>query len=174
MLRWLGRLVVGVAAATGALAASQFPEFAQQYRQRLGGALEEMRQVVAEFDADAARNELTREEALGRYRNAEEPFLRDQGTSVGGSIERYEELTAQRVRLESAPALMRPVVILRNPDARVIRGAWQDYEPGLPTTPAGLVWAALGFFLLGGLVSLLRQLGGIARRRSTELPSGSA
>ena len=38
---------------------------------------------------------------------------------------------------------MRPVVILRNPDTRVARGAWQDYEPGLPTTPAGLVWAAL-------------------------------
>jgi hypothetical protein len=54
-----------------------------------------------------------------------------------------------------------------------VRGAWQDYEPALPTTPAGLVWAALGFFLLGGLVSLLRQLGGIAKRkRPHQSPDG--
>ena len=173
MLRWLGRLAVGIAAAFGALTASQLPEFAQQYRQRLGGALDEMRQVVADFDADAERNQLTRAEALDRYRAAGEPFLREQGGSVAASIDRYETLAEQRVRLESAPALMRPVVILRNPDTRVVRGAWQDYEPGLPTTPAGLVWAALGFFLLGGLVSLLRQLGGIMRgRRPQRSPDG--
>jgi hypothetical protein len=165
MLRWLGRLAVGVAAGLGALTASQLPEFAQQYRQRLGGAVDEMRQIVADFDADAARNQLTRTEALDRYRRVDEPFLREQGGSVAASIQRYETLAEQRARLESAPPLMRPIVILRNPDTRVVRGAWQDYEPALPTTPAGLVWAALGFFLLGGLVSLLRQLGGIARRR---------
>jgi hypothetical protein len=164
MLRWLGRLAVGVAATIGALTASQLPEFAQQYRQRLGGALDEMRRVVEDFDAGAARSQLTRAEALDRYRAADEPFLREQGSSVAASIDRYETLAEQRARLESAPPLMRPVVVLRNPDARIIRGAWQDYEPAFPTTPAGLVWAALGFFLLGGLVSFLRQLGGIARR----------
>jgi hypothetical protein len=121
--------------------------------------------VVAAFDANAAENRLTREEAIGRYRAADEPFLRDQGESTVESIERYEDLAEQRSRLEEAPPLMRPVVLLRNPDPRIARGAWQDFEPALPTTPAGLVWAALGFFLLGGLVSLLRQLGGIVRRR---------
>jgi hypothetical protein len=169
MLRSLGRLLVGVAAAVGAFTASQLPEFAQQYRQRLGGALEEMREIVARFDADAARNELTREQAISQYRGAGEPFLRDQGATAERSIERFDHLAEQRARLESSPALMRPVVILSEPDARVMRGAWQDYEPGLPTTAAGLVWATLGFFLLGGLASLLRQLGGIVRRRNRRI-----
>ena len=40
----------------GALTLSQAPEFAQQYRQRLGGALDELRRVVADFDADAAKS----------------------------------------------------------------------------------------------------------------------
>ena len=47
---------------TGGLAASQAPELAQQYRQRLGGALDEITQVVADFDADAAQNGLRRDE----------------------------------------------------------------------------------------------------------------
>ena len=45
-----------------------------------------------------------------------------------------------------------------------MRGAWTDYEPAVPVTAAGFVWAAIGFFLAGGLVSLIRQLAGIARK----------
>jgi hypothetical protein len=47
----------------------------------------------------------------------------------------------------------------------VLRGAWTDYEPAVPVNTEGFVWAALGFFLAGGLVSLIRQIGGIIRRR---------
>ena len=42
------------------LIGSQGPEFTQQYRQRLGGALEELNRIVAEFDAEAGRENLTR------------------------------------------------------------------------------------------------------------------
>ncbi|MBR7518809.1 DUF2937 family protein, partial [Mycobacterium tuberculosis] len=34
---------------------SQAPEFAQQYRQRLGGAVDELQTIIARFSADAAR-----------------------------------------------------------------------------------------------------------------------
>jgi hypothetical protein len=164
-MRMLGRLIVVLAAALGGLTASQFPEFAQQYRQRLGGALEELTRIVAAFDADAARNRLTREEAVRTYANASDDFLRDQGVTVRGTLSRRERLEEQKARLESAPPVMRPVVVLSHPDERVMRGAWQDYEPAVPVTSAGFVWAAIGFFLAGGVVSLIRQLAGIARKR---------
>ena len=38
----------------GAALATQAPEFAQQYRQRLGGAIDELRGMVAQFDAEAS------------------------------------------------------------------------------------------------------------------------
>src|SRR5688572_1167100 len=79
-MRALGRLIVVIAAAFGGLVASQFPEFAQQYRQRLGGAVDELLRVVADFDADASRNQLTREAALQTYGRSGEPFLQDRGT----------------------------------------------------------------------------------------------
>jgi len=40
------RLAVAIALIAGL-------EFAQQYRQRIGGALDELRRIVAEFDAEA-------------------------------------------------------------------------------------------------------------------------
>ena len=49
---------------TGAAGLSQFPEFSQQYIQRLSGAVDELSRVVAEFDADAAALGLSRGEAL--------------------------------------------------------------------------------------------------------------
>jgi hypothetical protein len=163
-MRAFGRLLVVVAAALGGLVGSQFPEFAQQYRQRLGGALDEMRQVVADFDADASRNHLTRDQALSNYGAADAGFLRDQGASMQGAIGRYERLNEQRSRLDAAPPLMRPVVVLSGPDRRVLRGAWADFDPAVPVTPSGFLWAGIGFVAAAGLVSLLRQLGGIALR----------
>ncbi len=165
MIRLVGRFVVVAAAALGGLTSSQLPEFAQQYRQRLGGALDELRQIVSDFETAAVRSNLTREEALETYGRSEADFLRDQGETARSTIRRYERLTEQRARLEEAPPLMRPVVVLSRPDERVVRGAWADYEPAVPVTAAGFVWAALGFFLAGGVVSLIRQLAGIVRRR---------
>ena len=164
-MRMLGRLVVVIAAALGGLAGAQFPEFAQQYRQRLGGALEEVGHIVADFDADVERGRLTRAQALEAFDRSGEAFLRDRGISTRSTLARYDRLFEQKVRLEAAPPLLRPVVVLNRPDMTVIRGAWSDFEPAMPVTPAAFVWAAVGFFIAGGLVSLLRQLVGAARRR---------
>jgi Protein of unknown function (DUF2937) len=169
MLRWSGRFIVGVAAAVGALFASQFPEFTQQYRQRLGGALQELHDVLADFDATAAHNHMSRDEAVRRLQQSDETFVQDQAVHTSRTIIRFEELSAQRSRLDSSPYVMRPVVVLSYPDTRVVRGAWDDYEPAVPVTPAGFVWAAIGFFIAGGLVSLLRQTAGIAWRRRKRL-----
>ena len=48
----------------GAVALSQFPEFSQQYLQRLSGAVDELRTQVVAFDTLATAAGITREEAL--------------------------------------------------------------------------------------------------------------
>jgi hypothetical protein len=52
------RLALAIGLIVG-LIGSQGPEFAQQYRQRIGGALDELKHIVAEFDAETARERLT-------------------------------------------------------------------------------------------------------------------
>jgi hypothetical protein len=51
------RLALAIALIAG-LVGSQGPEFAQQYRQRIGGALDELKRIVADFDDEAAREGL--------------------------------------------------------------------------------------------------------------------
>ena len=43
---------------------SQFPEYSQQYVQRLGGAVDELKTVVSDFDTSAQATGSTREGAV--------------------------------------------------------------------------------------------------------------
>ena len=54
-------------AVLGGASASQFPEYSQQYLQRLSGAVEELTRVTTDFDRTAQDSGLTREEALAQY-----------------------------------------------------------------------------------------------------------
>jgi len=139
----------------GGATASQAPEFAQQYRQRLEGARQELTQVVADFDEDASRNDLEREEALALQDNSQERFLRDRAQSVRRTIARAEHLDRQSARLDELPRALRPMVVMADPDGTVFSGTLRDFEPAVPLTSHGLIWTAAGLLLGLGVVRLV-------------------
>ena len=85
------RLALAIAVLAG-LIGSQAPEFAQQYRQRLGGALEELNRIVSEFDTEIQRQNLSRAEALKRLEDNSDPLARERGEDMDKAIERAERL----------------------------------------------------------------------------------
>ena len=54
---------------------SQAPEFAQQYRQRLGGAVDELQRIIQQFDEDSRRSGYDRTAALRLMANNNEPIF---------------------------------------------------------------------------------------------------
>lgn len=157
--------VVLVLVALGVAVASQAPEFAQQYRQRLGGAVDELARVVAAFDADAARNGLARREALETYARVPDAFLNDRGRTMSAHIARLNRLTTQRTHLDAAPPLLRPGLVLRTPDRDLIRATLASFEPAVPLTQAGAVYGGAGG-TLGFLMSVFFGGSGRVRRRA--------
>jgi hypothetical protein len=107
------RLALAIAALAG-LIGSQAPEFAQQYRQRLGGALEELNRIVSEFDSEVQRQNLSRAEALKRLEENSDPLARDRGEDMDRAIERAERLNEQTQAMNSAGPLMRLYVVATN------------------------------------------------------------
>lgn len=61
----LRRIALGFALFCG-LIASQLPEFAQQYRQRLGGAIDELTAIVDQFAAEAASQGMDASKAIAQ------------------------------------------------------------------------------------------------------------
>lgn len=161
------RLFRNIASALAVVVAagfSQAPEFAQQYEQRLGGAISELEPIVANFDADAQRSDLTRQQALAIYGRSHEQFLKDRGKSMVEVFDRYDRLERQRRSLHGASALLRPALVLYAADGKLVSAARRNYQPALPLTISGLVYAALGFCLVmfasagvGGLVRVHRR-----------------
>jgi hypothetical protein len=95
------RLAVAVAFIAGIIG-SQGPEFAEQYRQRMGGALDELKRIVAQFDAEAARHGLTPPEVVGRLEQNAEPLAREQGQDMVRTIARADRLEEELEAMQSA------------------------------------------------------------------------
>lgn len=157
----------------GGIFFSQAPEFAQQYRQRIGGALDELKILISEFDVQANRNGLDRQEALNIYAASPEAFLRNQGEAMRRTFARYEMLAEQQRQLTLAPPVAKPFVVMRNPDTTTFANAWRDFVPGVPVDFAGLTWAAGGLLFGWLLTALFGAAGrGVVRRarRSGRVP----
>lgn len=163
------RTVALVCGLTGAAGLSQFPEFSQQYRQRLGGAVDELARVVASFDADARAVGLSREAALEDLANGGEFGARHSAT-MQASFARYERLRADLAALEGAGPFTRLTQASRLTDPELARATLANYAPALPLTFEGVTLGGAGF-VMGSLIptTLAWTFGpimpGAARRR---------
>lgn len=169
----IGKAVTLVIGLAGGTLFSQAPEFAQQYRQRIGGAIDELRIIVDDFTKQAAEHHLDRQRALEVYARSPDDFLRDRGLSMRGTLERYERLVIQQSDLASAAPVVKPFMLIRNADEGILANTWRDFIPGIPVSFAGLVWAAIGF-VGGWIVTALFAVGArsaIRWRRSFSISS---
>jgi hypothetical protein len=150
----------------GAVTASQAPEFAQQYRQRLGGAIDELHRIVERFDADAQANGESRESAIARLRTNADDLASRQGAAMQGHVERLARLEAQRQAIAETGPFSQLGLILRDGDTDLVAATFQDFKPAMPVTEEGFLSAAGGFVLAwGGLLLLASFLRSLRPRR---------
>jgi hypothetical protein len=137
---------------------SQFPEYAQQYTQRLGGAVDELRAITMEFDSAASAAGLTRQQALAHYAQSPDSFLEGRGGSMTGTFARYDQLSLTLTELRQAGPLQRLEHLPDYLDSDVGKRTLDDFQPALPETNEGLLYALAGFALGYVIVSVLCSL----------------
>ena len=160
------RVLALVGGLGGAVTLSQFPEYSQQYLQRLAGAVDELSAVVAAFDASAEGFGLTRAEALDQMGgSAFQDQLRD---DMAGNIARLERLSADYAALSGTAPLERLTMVWRLRDSELAARTWGDFRPAVPVTRDGALATGIGFGAGWLMVAgLLRGLLGLSRRRRT-------
>jgi hypothetical protein len=142
---------------------SQLPEFAQQYRQRLGGAVDELRRIILQFDEDSLRSGYDRAAALRVMANNTERLVRDQAWRMEDTIARYARLREQEEAFRSAGPLVRLGSFIRNFDPPLVQRTFEAYEPAVPVTSEGLILGGAGFLL--GYFTVLIIADGMRKRR---------
>ena len=148
----------------GGVVASQGPEYSQQYRQRLGGAIDELGRVVERFDQDSRATGETREGAIARLRGNADDLASRQGTAMQGNVERLGRLQTHHQAMQQAGSFSRVALMLREGDTDIMEAAYRSFEPAVPVTREGLLSALAGFvavwgglLVLGGLIRSLRR-----------------
>lgn len=158
----------------GAAALSQFPEFSQQYVQRLGGAVDELSRVADDFDASAHAEGLSRAQALEQMQGTE--FVARRRADMERSFLRLERLQSDLQMLRGHGPFMRAYRVGRLSDRDIVARTWDDFAPAVPLTLAGAIFAALGFVAgwggLRAIMALIRRI--TLRRRLGGKPSKDA
>ncbi len=156
-------LVGGLAGAAGL---SQFPEFSQQYVQRLAGQVDALTVVVKEFDASALAEGMGREEALQDLSGSD--FQLRHQADMRAMFARHARLADNLTVLQAASPLQRLILPHRMADGPTVQEVWSDFTPAVPVSTAGAAAAGAGF--VGGWATLAALLGALAmpfRRRKT-------
>ncbi|RYH01818.1 DUF2937 family protein [Salipiger sp. IMCC34102] len=147
----------------GAAFCSQYPAFTQQYLQRLGGQVDALSAVVADFESSAMRAGLTRSQALEQMTGT--PFLDNRQADMRATFRRHAVLSDNLAHLRAASPVARIMMVQRVSDPATLAGTWADFEPAMPLSFAGMASAALGA-VLGWLLAALGRgaLGGLWSR----------
>ncbi|MEP2533452.1 DUF2937 family protein [Shimia sp.] len=152
----IGRVVVLAGGLSGAAGLSQFPEYSQQYTQRLAGAVDELTRFVSEFDADARGLGLSRQEALAELADGG-AMGAARAQTMEGTLFRYDRLTSDLRALQNAGPFMRAYHAGRLSDAEIAEAAWQDYRPAMPLSFEGAVFGGVG--LVAGMCLMALVIG---------------
>lgn len=144
------RMLTFAGGLAGAAGLTQFPEYSQQYIQRLGGAVDELTLVVENFDTSAAEAGLTREQALDDLQGSE--FRAKRRDDMSDTITRQERLSEDLNVLRDAGPYDRLAKLLRFNDIEIAQKAMEDFKPAVPLTTEGAGFAAIGFFAGFGIL----------------------
>lgn len=152
----VGRALIGlsdgvidrVLCVLGTILFSQMPEFMQQYLQRLGGHLDEARRQLANFSQVAAQSGLSLDQLIRQTSTNADPAVAKLSGLMSEATTRVEMLASAQSAIAQASPWSRPFVFLRHVDSQIAQATWNVFKPAVPTTVEGLVYAAIGMFVL--------------------------
>lgn len=156
----IGRALMLAGGVSGALASSQFPEYSQQYMQRLGGTVDELARQIHRYEKDAQIVGLDLDGLLAGLQG-EGPLAKTQAGNIRADIDRHARLSADLEALQGAGPFSRLRLVSHLGDRQVAQRALDNYQPAVPATFEGAVFAGSGFLAgWGGLAAVLAFLSG--------------
>jgi Protein of unknown function (DUF2937) len=133
------------------VAAACIPSFVAQYRQRLGGRLEQVQADLMPFQAIANHSFGGDLSALIRHHLASrDGSFHQEGQALQQLVDAAARLRAA-VQGLNTDLVHQCLYLLRHPDMQLLRGTWSIYQPGFTLTLQGAEFA----LVVGVLVWLL-------------------
>ena len=160
-MRKAGVLLFGL---VGAVLLSQFPEFFQQYVQRLGGRLDEVTNQVSALDKRAAEAGTSTPLYLRDFVLNRDPQVRREGQELQALVQRRVTLADDYQALTGSDRWWRAGRFATHFDWDIAATTFRVYQPAMPVTAEAGIYAGAGFG--SGMVIFLLVFG--LRRRKPD------
>lgn len=141
-----------------AAAMSQFPEFHQQYTQRLGGALDELTLQLDDLDRRAEAAGMGRFDYVRHFQNNSDEVVRGEGDAMMNMLSRHSRLSKAYQRLEEAPWYMSFIETAFHLEPDLAENTMMSFVPAIPLSISGGAHAFFGFFFGYLIPAFLRSL----------------
>lgn len=164
----IARTLYLAAAAAGGSATSQFPEFFQQYLQRLGGHVDQARIQAIRIQEAAAAEKLSLTDYLNSFLNSQISAHRRQGEILQLELSEADRLSQSLESLTQAPVWQRPFMMTSHVEADILQAAATAFQPAVPITPEGFVYAGIGALIGIFLLRTLRSTPSLFRRKASQ------
>lgn len=138
------RVADGIFAIAGAAGLSQFPEFFNQYLQRLGGRLDQAKVQEGRIIEAARDNGLSTVEFVQRLLTNSDLVVQAEGRNVAAALADADRLRDAYGVLKAANPFERSYVLARNFDENLARATFDQFVPAVPLSLEGVVYAAVG------------------------------
>jgi len=164
-MKFLGGILDRIVLLVAVVAAGCVPSFIAQYRQRLGGRLDQVLADLAPFQAIADRSHGGSLDELIRYHlQSGDATFHQEGAALQAMVEAAARLRSMLSALDT-DVLHQSAYLLLHHDTTVLRATWGAYQPGFTLDLSGAVFAlavgvALWMLFLAlwhGVAQLLRM-----------------
>lgn len=137
------------------LLTTQMPEYWQQYRQRLEGAIDELSAIVTKFDAESAAQGMTEAAGIAHLEQNPDPLAEKRGEAMADTVQRLHRLQRADAAFNSKNIPEKWWTLATTFDPGIAARAYEIYQPAVPTNAEGFIAGVIGFFVGGGLVHLI-------------------
>lgn len=129
----------------GAALLSQFPEFFQQYTQRLGGRLDEVRAQVDALEQRATASGKTLNAYLEQFLVNRDRDVQQEGRALAVLVQRRAEMSTAYSALTDASQFWRARAFAEHVDWQIAEATARDYKPATPLTAESAIYSGAGF-----------------------------
>jgi Protein of unknown function (DUF2937) len=132
----------------GVVAAGCIPSFIAQYRQRVGGQLNQVLQDLAPFQAIANQFHHGNMQELIQYHLASaDSTFHNEGTAIQTMVDSAEKLR-QALEALNIDLYHQMAYLLTNADPLIARATWEIFSPAFNITPGSVVFALIVGFVV--------------------------
>lgn len=136
-----------LSAVVGAFLFAQAPEFFQQYLQRLGGHVDELKKQMVQLSYFSSKSGKSLQEYIHKFIHHSDSDVVEQGKFMQALWSRYDHLRKGWEALSDASLFTRPFKYLWYGDTEIISATYATYKPAVAFTYEGLFYAFLGAFI---------------------------